>query len=302
MFWITLIIAFTLDELQWSFRNLKIPFLFIKDFKLKTLFIDAWLSREEDSEFTLKYEEKIFEKYSLPATLRKLYPKNFYNAEISSSKMCFNIQGFETKLMMFDLNWFFKRFAFADLCDSFPKDYKIKLGFTPLDLLRYRYHGKLTMNLENNEINIYKQRNFQRHDPRFRLIINQIEFFQEINNLEWLIKSISIEKFPMKEFETKLLHIPLVENICRFQYNKEGVNNHYRHVGCETIAEYIENIKDYSTHNISIEILLHIPSLRHKDALEVALNQQLLPYFIDKSNVGVFHFQKSYMSQIYDFM
>lgn len=156
--------------------------------------------------------------------------------------------------------------------------------------------------MRNNEINIYKKRNFLRHDPRFRLTIHQIEFFQHINYLEWLIRNVNITKMPMKDYDTKLLRIPLIENILRFQYNKEGINNHYRDSGCATIDEYMENIKDYSTHNIAIEILLHIPSLRNKDMLEVDTTKDLLPYFIQKSHVPVFHFQKSYMSQIYDFM
>jgi hypothetical protein len=81
-------------------------------------------------------------------------------------------------MVMYDLNWFFSRFRFADLCDSFPKDYRLKLGFTPLDLLRYRYHGKLTMNMRKNEVNIYKERNFTRQDLRFRITVSKIEFFQ----------------------------------------------------------------------------------------------------------------------------
>ena len=39
---------------------------------------------------------------------------------------------------MYDLGWLFKRFKFADLWDSFPKDFRLNLGFTPLDLLRYK--------------------------------------------------------------------------------------------------------------------------------------------------------------------
>jgi len=64
----------------------------------------------------------------------------------------------------------------------------------------------------------------------------------------------------------------------------------------------MDNIKNYSTHNIAIEIMLHVPSLRNKDVLEAIDSRQLLPYFIKQSHVPVFHFQKSYMAQIYDFM
>lgn len=77
--------TFVADDFQWGFRNMKLPFLQIKNFKLSTLLIEALLNHSEDSDFVLKYEEKIYEKYSLPGTLRKLLPKSFYNAEISSS-------------------------------------------------------------------------------------------------------------------------------------------------------------------------------------------------------------------------
>jgi hypothetical protein len=53
------------------------------------------------------------------------------------------MQGQDSILMLYDIGWFFSRFRFADLCESFPKDYRIKLGFTALDMLRYRHHGKL---------------------------------------------------------------------------------------------------------------------------------------------------------------
>lgn len=204
--------------------------------------------------------------------------------------------------MMYDLNWFFSRFQFSDLCDSFPKNYRIELGFTPLDKLRYRYHGKLNMNMKRNEVNIFKERNFQRFHPKFRLTIHKVEFFQNINYLEWVIKNINIAKEPLKDFETQLLRIPLIETILRFQYNNAEVNNHYRDVGCANVEEFIQKIKDYSTHNIAIEIMLHIPSLRNRDSLEAIDNQQILPYFIRQSHVPVFHFQKTYMGQIYDFI
>lgn len=205
-------------------------------------------------------------------------------------------------MVMYDLNWFFSRFRFADLCDSFPKDYRLKLGFTPLDLLRYRYHGKLTMNMRKNEVNIYKERNFTRQDLRFRITISKIEFFQCINYLEWVIKNINISKEVRKHYETQLLRIPLIETILRFQYNNAEINNHYRDVGCQTIEEYMENIKDYSTQNIAIEIMLHVPSLRNKDVLEAVDSHLLLSYFIKQSYVPVLHFQKSYMAEIYNFM
>jgi len=219
------------DDLQWGLRNLKIPFMQITDFKLKTLFIEGLLNHPDDSDFILRYQEKIFEKYSLPSKLRKLIPKSFYNAEITSANTCFNVQGFDTLMIMYDLNWFFNRFKFADLSDSFPKDYRIKLGFTPLDLLRYRYHGKLNVNMKKTEVNVYKERNFQRQDMRFRMTINKIEFFQNINYLETVIKNINIAKESMTDSETQLLRIPLIETILRFQYNKEDINNHYRDTG-----------------------------------------------------------------------
>lgn len=73
----------TSDDAQWKFRNLKQPLVQIKNFKLSCLLIEALLNHDENSEFILKYEEKIYEKYCLPNKLRKLYPKTFYNAEIS---------------------------------------------------------------------------------------------------------------------------------------------------------------------------------------------------------------------------
>ena len=290
----------TSDDAQWKFRNLKQPLVQIKNFKLSCLLIEALLNHDENSEFILKYEEKIYEKYCLPNKLRKLYPKTFYNAEISWSHMCMNIQGFDTLFILYDLGWLIKRFFFADLWDSFPKNYRIKLGFTPLDLLRYRYHGKLSINLNKNEINIYKERNFQRHHPKFRFTINKIELFQWINYVELVIKNINITKEPLKDFETQILRIPLVETVLRFQYNNAEVNNHYRDIGWKNIEDYLENIRNYSTHNIALEFLLHIPSLRPKDYLEAIKNDQILPYFIKQSRIPVFHFQKTYMRQIYD--
>ena len=156
------------------------------------------------------------------------------------------------------------------------------------------------MNISKNEINIYKERNFQRYHPKFRITINNIDFFQWINNLEWVFKNINISKEPLKDFETQILRVPLIEAILRFQYNNNEVNNHYRDVGWKSIDQYLENIKSYSTHNIAIEFKLHIPSLRKQDSLEIVKNDKLLPYFIRKSRVPVFHFQKTYMRQIYD--
>ena len=157
--------------------------------------------------------------------------------------------------------------------------------------------------MENNEVIIYKDRNSIKFEPRLRLRVSKIEFFQQVNYLEWVIKNISLTKEPMREFETAFLRIPLIENILRFQYNLTEINNHYRNVGCQSVEEYMENVKDYSTHNISIEIMIHIPSLRSKESLETAgENKNILPSFIKRSHVPVLHFQKSYMSQIYDFM
>lgn len=140
--------VFSFDDLQIGFRNLKVPLIQVGDCKLSTLFIEALLNHDDDSEFILKYQEKVFERYSLPSKLRKLVPKNFYDSQITTSHFRVNIQGHDTLLMMYDLGWFFSRWKFADLCDSFPKDFRIKLGFTPLDLLRYRYHGKLNVEMK----------------------------------------------------------------------------------------------------------------------------------------------------------
>ena len=292
--------SISFDDGQWGFRNLKIPLLQIKDFNLSALLVEGLLNHDENSEFILKYEEKIYEKYWLPNKLRKLFPKSYYNTDISCSHMCINIQGFDTLLTMYDIGWFFKRFTFVDLWDSFPKNYRTKLGFSPLDLLRYRYHGTLKMNLKWSEINIYKERNFQRHHPKFRLKINSIELFQWINNLEWVIKSLDVSKEPLKDFETQILQIPLIEMILSFKYNNNQVNNHYWDVGWKTIAQYLENIGNYSMHDIAIDFMLHIPSLRKNNSLDSVKNDQLIPYFIRKSKVSVFHFQKTYMRQIYD--
>lgn len=107
--------SITLDDLQWGLRNLKIPLLQLKDCKFNTLLIEALLNHNDDSEFVLHYMEKIYEKYELPNKLRKLLPKSFYNTEFSCSHMCFNVQGFDTRLMMYDIGWFFSRFRFQDL-------------------------------------------------------------------------------------------------------------------------------------------------------------------------------------------
>ena len=97
------------DEFQIGFRNLKEPLIQICDFELDTLFIEGLLNHDEDSEFILKYKEMVFERYSLPSKLRKLLPKNFYNASITTSHFRVNVQGFDTLLMMYDLYWFFSR-------------------------------------------------------------------------------------------------------------------------------------------------------------------------------------------------
>lgn len=160
----------------------------------------------------------------------------------------------------------------------------------------------MSINLENNEILIYKERNFSKFNPKLRVRISKVEFFQQVNYLEWLIKNISVTKEPMKEYETQFLRIPLIESILRFQYNLTEVNNHYRNVGCQNIQEYLENVQDYSTHNIQIEVMVHLPSLKNKDPSDSIDFKNILPYFIKKSSVPVLHFQRSYMDQIYDFM
>ena len=88
--------SITFDDGQWGFRNLKIPFLQVKNFKFSTLLIEALLNHDENSEFILKYEEKIYEKYWLPNKLRKLFPKTFYSTSITSSHLWINVQGFDT--------------------------------------------------------------------------------------------------------------------------------------------------------------------------------------------------------------
>ena len=105
----------SLDDLQVGFRNLKVPFIQMSNFKLSTLFIDGYLNHDDDSEFIIMYDEKIFKKYSLRSKLRKLMPKNFYDAQISTSHFRVNVQGQDTLLMMYDLGWFFNRWQFADL-------------------------------------------------------------------------------------------------------------------------------------------------------------------------------------------
>lgn len=70
----------------------------------------------------------------------------------------------------------------------------------------------------------------------------------------------------------------------------------------QTIEEYVERLKKYSTQNIGIELALHIPSLRPKDTLsKPARNEDILPHFIKYSRVPVFHYQWSYMKSITDF-
>jgi hypothetical protein len=149
---------------------------------------------------------------------------------------------------------------------------------------------------------IFKERNFTRYDARVLVRISKIDFFQNVNYLEWNVKKICVSKEPMKPYETEFLRIPLIETILRFQYNKEKLNNHYRDYNCETIQEYMENIKDYSTNYIAIDVMMHIPSLRTEDYLRKVDNREILPYFIKNSRVPVLHFQKSYRSIIYDFM
>jgi hypothetical protein len=59
----------------------------MKDAKISSLVIEALLNHDENPEFILKYQEKIYEKYCLPNKLRKLLPKTFYNADISASHL-----------------------------------------------------------------------------------------------------------------------------------------------------------------------------------------------------------------------
>lgn len=108
-------IKLDLDNFQVGFRNLKEPLIQISDFRLTTKFIEAHLNHNEDSEFILMYDEKVFERFSLKSKLRKLHPKNFYDAKISTSHFRVNVQGQDTLLMMFDVGWFFSRWEFADL-------------------------------------------------------------------------------------------------------------------------------------------------------------------------------------------
>lgn len=126
-----------MEKFQIGFWNLKQPLIQMKLFDLRTLLIAAEPKLPESSEFYLHYMLTLFQKYKIPSRLNRLGSKSFYDASIKIDWLIFNLQGFDTFYIFWDLGWFLEKFSYVDLCDTAPKNYKIDKKFTPLDNTRH---------------------------------------------------------------------------------------------------------------------------------------------------------------------
>jgi len=153
---------------------LKQPLVCMKSFDLRTLLISAEPKLPDKSEFWLHYMQTVFNKYTFPQRLNRLGAKSFYDAIFKIDRLTINVQGFDTIYIIWDLGWFLEKFAYVDLCDTAPKNFKIDKKFSPLDNTRHQWHGKLAVKLKNTEMNIFQAWNFQRIHPKFKFWINNV--------------------------------------------------------------------------------------------------------------------------------
>jgi len=141
------------------------PIVEMWNLDLKFTFINAFLNElENESLFRVVVKDKIYDKFEVTANYSKLVSKQYYDAYIACERVKVTMQGRDVLYFFMDCGKFFKRFEMTDMSKfRDPKRQKLKY-FTGLDRLRNRLHGKLKVNIENAQVDIFTTREFSKFD------------------------------------------------------------------------------------------------------------------------------------------
>ena len=107
-------------------------------------------------------------------------------------------------------------------------------------------------------------------------------------------------KEPHKQFETALLHFPLIELQVSFDYNQGKDLNHFKVLNSHDYEDYVRILQAYSTKELNVQVKLNIPSLGTTNSTrEKSLYLPLLMQsYMNNSPLPIVHYQRSHMKFI----
>jgi hypothetical protein len=96
-------------------------------------------------------------------------------------------------------------------------------------------HGKVKTQITAVDVQIYPKRKFNRYDSYLNISFTDISYYQVYNYQEVAMRNLTFSKFPLRNFESAMLKIPLIELQLTVIYNQGKTVNHYTHTGVNNI-------------------------------------------------------------------
>lgn len=96
----------------------------------------------------------------------------------------------------------------------------------------------------------------------------------------------------MREFESAIVKIPLIEVQFNIIYNQGKTVNHYTHSGVQNIGQLLDSLKAYISQEVELESKINIPSLgnRNDSENESTPIDKLVPCYLEQSPIPVLHY------------
>ena len=106
-----------------------------------------------------------------------------------------------------------------------------------------------------------------------------------------------LSKEPLKQWESALVNIPLVEIQIATDYNQGKSLNHYDHLKAGSYQEYLQILRNYQLKSLEFQGKLNLPSFGTiNDTKERSLFlPMLMQSYVRESPVPIVHYQRSYM-------
>ena len=123
---------------------------------------------------------------------------------------------------------------------------------------------------------------------------------------DFILRSLICKKEPLKQFESALLHFPIIELSLQTNYTPSlrADKDHYKVLEARDYDDYVRILREYSTKQVKVHVKLNIPSLgtinpTREKSLYLPL---LMQSYLLNSPIPIMNYQRSQMKFIDDIM
>lgn len=191
--------------------------------------------------FTVQIQTQIFEQFPVPSVFNKIPTKLYFDGQLTVQKVILAAQGQPTLLFANDFGAFISRLvSFVDISKSLDPKKQLLPYYVGLDRMRNKNHGKFRVQVQSCLVELWPKRNINRYTNKLVVSLFDFEYKHEKDRkaadrkhalLQHMLclRSFSVTKEPVKQFESALIFFPLIELQLFTNYNRGTTTNHYLH-------------------------------------------------------------------------